>query len=102
MHINHQGGIHSGPLMLEADQLCLWAERHQVSFRAEHIAGRANVETDCLSRATTDQAEWCFHPNYFKSCRSALDGQQWISSLPRTARNSQGSTPALQFRGRRE
>lgn len=36
-HINRQGGMHSRALMQEAELLGLWAEKHLLSIRAEHI-----------------------------------------------------------------
>lgn len=38
--------------MLEAQKLCLWAESHVLSLRADHISRTAKVQVDWLSQTT--------------------------------------------------
>lgn len=52
--------------MQEAERLCLWAETHILSIRAEHILGVENVQADWLSRAPIDHSEWHLHPSLFR------------------------------------
>lgn len=52
--------------MQVADQLGLWAEKHLLSIRAEHISGTMNVQADWLSRTTIDHMEWYLHPDLFR------------------------------------
>ncbi|XP_013907147.1 PREDICTED: uncharacterized protein LOC106537516 [Thamnophis sirtalis] len=65
-HINRQGGTRSKALMLEAEALGRWAERHLASLSADHISGVSNREADWLSRQRIDHSEWRLHPDLFQ------------------------------------
>lgn len=66
-HINHQGGTCFLSLMDEMERLMSWAERHDLSLKAEHISGAISLEVDWLSQGQLDQSEWRLHLCLFQA-----------------------------------
>lgn len=71
-HINKQGGTRSPQMLALTRDLLLWCQSHNITLKAQHIAGEKNVVADALSRTHQSlQTEWTLHrPTFQRLCRT--------------------------------
>ncbi len=87
-YLNKQGGTHSVPLCLETRKLLLWCQQYAISLKARHIAGKANILADYLSRGhKAVLTEWRLSPEVASAVIRRW-GDPWLD-LFATCLNSQ-------------